>query len=333
MNEDVIRRWNSYFYQGTNVLINLPGFREPNALKQFEYGMAISRTVELSNSPISGKFDLEHLQAIHKHLFQDTYEWAGKLRDVPMAKGKSIGFEKPERLTESASKIHNDLVANGYLKNLNKKNFVEKLSILYSDLNRLHPFREGNGRSTRVFIGQIAERAGYTLDQTRIDNSKGLWNDAAAKSMDGNIQEIAKILSEAIRPSRSVAFERLSQERALEKHPELKPLFEKLAATGAVLDRTHPGNAKAKDHFLNHQRKEMIRRLDTGEVKGLAISEKIDQRDGRFENQMKKAQDFANSSIQDPVARATFLAKFQERLNAIERQSADSKTKQEISGR
>lgn len=322
MSADAFTRWNSYFYSGTDVLINKPGLREPAALKEFEYGMAISRAAELPASGIKGNFDLAHLQAIHRHLFQDTYEWAGQIRDVSMAKGKSVTFEKPENIPAAAEKIHARLAASDYLKGLQKKDFVQNVATFYADMNRLHPFREGNGRSTRVLIGELAERAGYVLDQTRIENGKGQWNEAAAQSMGGDTSAVEKILSEAIRPSRSVAFENLPRDQALAKHPELKPLFAALDATAKDLEAKHPGNAKAQTHFLTHKRTEMVRQLDTGDTKGLDMPGPVKAPAGRFDAHLQKAQAFAEASIPDPAARAAFMARFQEKVQAVERAGA-----------
>ncbi|MDR1295614.1 MAG: Fic family protein [Bifidobacteriaceae bacterium] len=75
--------WDSYFWPGTQVLRNLPGVREQDQLNTLELMAAKSRTFELATGPLDGCFDLDHMQRIHRHLFQDIYEWAGKLRTSP----------------------------------------------------------------------------------------------------------------------------------------------------------------------------------------------------------------------------------------------------------
>lgn len=76
-----------YVYPGTDVLKNKPGLRDSEAVRRYEYEQTVSRAAELQASPVAGKFDLQHLKAIHKHLFQDVYAWAGEVRTVNIAKG------------------------------------------------------------------------------------------------------------------------------------------------------------------------------------------------------------------------------------------------------
>jgi len=70
----------------------------------------------------------------------------------------------------------------------------------------LHPFREGNGRSTREFIRQLVSEAGYELDQTRIDNNSDQWSQASAAGHFGKLGPIKAIFADAIEPATSTAF-------------------------------------------------------------------------------------------------------------------------------
>ena len=83
-----------YVYSGTDVLKNKPGLRDEGALRTFEYEQTASRAQDLNSKPIAGKFDLDHLKAIHKHLFQDVYEWAGEVRTVNFRKD-AVPFAPP----------------------------------------------------------------------------------------------------------------------------------------------------------------------------------------------------------------------------------------------
>lgn len=76
-----------YCYLHFNVLKNRMGVRDSERLSQLERRLTMLRLLELIDKPIKGKFDLEHLQAIHKYIFQDVYEWAGEIRKVDIAKG------------------------------------------------------------------------------------------------------------------------------------------------------------------------------------------------------------------------------------------------------
>ena len=75
-----------YVYPETNVLRNLRHIRDAGQLSKFEAIATTRRTVELEHEPIQGRFDARHLQAIHHHIFQDVYEWAGAFRTVNISK-------------------------------------------------------------------------------------------------------------------------------------------------------------------------------------------------------------------------------------------------------
>ena len=249
-----------YLYPGTTVLRNIPGIRNEATLRAYEYEQTALRLEELREKPIPGKFDLQHLKAIHAYVFQDVYEWAGQLRTVNISKGGSH-FAQAQFIESAARGMERQLEKDGHLKNLEKPAFVEKLASHYADWNSLHPFREGNGRSTRELIGQLARSAGYDLDQVRIDNDKGQWNDAARRSLYGDLKPVQQIFTEAIRPSRAIAFERLPEEQAVARHPELRQAFENLRAIEhQALARM--GDPAKVSSYMDNVRQALQERLD-----------------------------------------------------------------------
>lgn len=118
--------------------------------------------VRTSTPLSSGRFDLAHLRAIHAHVFQDDYEWAGRLRTVPLFKADSE-FCRPEHLISYAREVFDTLACKAHLCGLTEAEFVQEAAGLLGDLNALHPFREGNGHSQRIFMQLLAERAGYPI--------------------------------------------------------------------------------------------------------------------------------------------------------------------------
>ena len=114
-------------------------------------------------NPIQGTFDLAHQQAIHHHLFQDVYEWAGQLRTVDISKGNSrfgnCGMIEGY-LGQQLAKISGE----NFLIGLPPERFIERLAHYMGEINAAHPFREGNGRVQRAFCAQMAEQAGYFMD-------------------------------------------------------------------------------------------------------------------------------------------------------------------------
>ena len=120
------------------------------------------RLLELIDRPIRGKYDLKHLQAIHKYIFQDVYEWAGEIRKVDIAKGNM--FCNVRFLSSQAAEIFGKLKEEDYLQGLEEDDFIRQLAYYFSEINALHPFREGNGRSQRQFIRCLALHNGYVVN-------------------------------------------------------------------------------------------------------------------------------------------------------------------------
>lgn len=179
-----------YAYPGSKVLHNKAGLRDAAQLQGFEYRASAERAIELDLEPLPGAFDLRHLCAIHGYLFQDVYAWAGELRMVSIAKDTSV-FALPGRIEGAAVQVFRELAKDGYLVGLRKGRFVERLAHHFAEINALHPFREGNGRSTRVFLQQLARGAGYELEYEKTDAV--LWNHAARQSFNGELRPLNKL--------------------------------------------------------------------------------------------------------------------------------------------
>jgi len=195
-----------YIDPTTGVMHNKLGITSKEGLRVAEYFATYHRSNVLLRTPIKGDFDLEHLCAIHKYLFQDVYEWAGELRTVNMSKGQ-FSFARVVSLESDMTEIHSKLLTENFLRDLDKEQFVEKFTEIYRDLNALHPFRDGNARATREFIGQLAREAGYTLDQKQIEEKKNEWHRAAANTVFGVMGKMEGIFREAIHPNRPVGIE------------------------------------------------------------------------------------------------------------------------------
>lgn len=118
------------------------------AVELFENGM-------LDTLP-AGKFST--LQAIHKYLFEDIYDFAGKLRSVNLAKG-NFRFAPLMYLEEALANI--DKMPQSTFDEI-----IEK----YVEMNIAHPFREGNGRSTRIWLDHILKtEIGKVVDWSKVD--------------------------------------------------------------------------------------------------------------------------------------------------------------------
>ena len=150
-----------YCYPNTRVLKNKFDIRDSDELHEAERRLSKYRMEELLNNPIVGYFDFEHLKAIHAYLFQDIYEWAGKVRTVDIAKGNL--FCRCFAIESEAGRIFGELKSEKYLRDLPAKDFAGRLAYYLAEINALHPFREGNGRTQREFIRQLAYQNNYFL--------------------------------------------------------------------------------------------------------------------------------------------------------------------------
>ncbi|PJI53163.1 cell filamentation protein Fic, partial [Methylobacterium radiotolerans] len=147
----------------TGVLRNRFGITDAAELDRVEATFAAVRAYELAVAPVDGQFDLAHLQQIHKRLFGDVYDWAGTLRTVDISKGNTR-FASHEQIANYAPQITRPLARDQRLRGLSLDAFSDWAGHYLGELNVLHPFREGNGRTIREFIGQLARDAGYGID-------------------------------------------------------------------------------------------------------------------------------------------------------------------------
>jgi cell filamentation protein len=152
-----------YIYPGTNVLRNLRDLTDPELLARLEARQTHRRIAELVDTPLAGRFDIAHLKAIHRHIFQDVYEWAGQFRTVNISKGGHL-FGLAAFLEPALRQILEKLSFENYLVGLDAVAFAGRAAWLLGELNAAHPFREGNGRTQREFIRQVAVNAGHYID-------------------------------------------------------------------------------------------------------------------------------------------------------------------------
>lgn len=155
-------------YPNTTVLINKFGIHDDKKLLQAEIEITQEAAARWELTPEQNAFDFEHYKAIHKHLFQDIYDWAGQTRDINISK-KGSHFCPCDEIENQSERIFSRLRKENYLENLAKNEFVPEFVNLYVATNYLHPFREGNGRTQRLFLSQLARNAGYNLDFADID--------------------------------------------------------------------------------------------------------------------------------------------------------------------
>jgi cell filamentation protein len=181
-----------YLYPGTDVLKNRLNIKDAVQLDEAEREIVLNR---LRQGIPKGKFDLDHLRAIHRHLFSPIYDWAGEVRTVEMSKGGSQ-FQFTKYIETGMADIHRRLKAERFLKNKSPKVFAQKAAEILGDINYVHPFREGNGRTQLLYAQQLAEQAGYNLDLTKIDSAQ--WINASKEAHHARYDAMASCLEAAL---------------------------------------------------------------------------------------------------------------------------------------
>ena len=152
-----------YLDPETGALKNKLGLREESALAEREADYAAARSFELFESPLPGRFDLEHLKALHRRLFSDLYEWAGEIRDIDIAKGDCF-FAHHSHIETAAKHVFKKLAEERHLAGLDSAAFSERAAYYLGEINALHPFREVNDRAQREFINHLAYENGFFIE-------------------------------------------------------------------------------------------------------------------------------------------------------------------------
>ena len=169
------------------TLENKLGINDALELAHEEERLTKKRALELFDKNILDSFEVgtfAGLKDIHAYLFQDVYSFAGKIRTVNIAKGH-FRFAPVLYLKEALNSI-DKMPQDTY------EHIIEK----YVEMNAAHPFREGNGRSTRIWLDAIMKKElGKVVDWSKIDKEDYLL--AMERSPVRN-KEIMLLLKEAL---------------------------------------------------------------------------------------------------------------------------------------
>ena len=185
----------SYIDPDTGVLKNLLGISDKDTLLFVESGAVIKRLKELDDNPIKIT-GIENLFQIHKQLFQDVYEWAGKERIVEISKdGKQFfpigSFDRAYKYINSLVDEFNSLPKNEI------KSIASKLAEILDNVNYLHPFREGNGRAQREFIKLLALNKKLNLNLNPPDD-KTVYERYMKGTIESNVDILTTLIEEQI---------------------------------------------------------------------------------------------------------------------------------------
>ncbi|MFF2088566.1 Fic/DOC family protein [Nocardia sp. NPDC058176] len=163
------------------MLRNLFGTHDPDELNDLEYAATALRLDELraGEVDIARTGDAAEWREIHRHIFQDVFEWAGQYRNVEIDKSG----ERFLNSTAMDSYLHYALRETREIdwSGLDRTQFVDAAAATYMKLNFAHPFREGNGRSSRAFLDRLTGEARFECDYSRVEAA--VWNEASRATM------------------------------------------------------------------------------------------------------------------------------------------------------
>ena len=182
-----------YCYPGTNVLKNKLDIRNLDTLHMAERDYSSVRQTEIMMQGVTGDFSFKHLCSIHKQLFQDIYTWAGKTRTVDISKGTV--FCLVQFIEMQFEDLYRKLKKENFLKDItDKAEMSERLAFYLCELNMIHPFREGNGRTQRIYIEQLCLNNGrFDIDFTEATKDE-MISASVASVNDSNDQLEALLL-------------------------------------------------------------------------------------------------------------------------------------------
>jgi cell filamentation protein len=185
-----------YCYPNSNVLINKFGITDNEQLHEIERQITMVRYAQNEIAPIPGKFDVKHILSIHKHLFKDIYNWAGKFRTVNIAKGNLFCLVQHVEtyLTDTLDKLSKENLLVG----TPIEKLPDKLGQYFGDINAAHPFREGNGRTQRLLFEMLGKVNGADIDFNKTTETEML--EASVTSFDGDNTGIVALFQKVISP-------------------------------------------------------------------------------------------------------------------------------------
>ncbi|MBR5090317.1 MAG: Fic family protein [Ruminiclostridium sp.] len=178
-----------YCSPDTKVLKNKLGITDDEELHTAEREITSMWLVRLKAEPVVGKFDFAHLKRIHRKIFSDIYTWAGQCRTVDISKGNV--FCRAMFIETYAGDLFAGLVKENWLITAERSSVPDRLAYYLSEINVLHPFREGNGRTQRLFIEYLGLVGGFHVDFSGVSADEMIRASADAFAQDyGRLNEM-----------------------------------------------------------------------------------------------------------------------------------------------
>ncbi|QDH14945.1 cell filamentation protein Fic [Oecophyllibacter saccharovorans] len=189
------------------VLRNRLGLTDGTVLAKAEHDIISWKEILFRQQAPPENFDLNYLKQTHEFLFEDIYAWAGEIRTIALSKANTMSA-MPAFIQSEGKKFFGSLKKESNLRSLDAENFSKRAAHYLGEINMLHPFREGNGRTQRLFMEQLAKGAGYELDWSKVSRQE-----MTAASIEAG-RSIPKLFEKLIQTNLTP----LSSEHALSSH-------------------------------------------------------------------------------------------------------------------
>jgi cell filamentation protein len=223
-----------------HVMRNTAEIRDPDRLQRHENSLATAARIDVLRGtiPIDKTFDLAHAKQLHAALFSELYpNWAGKVRPFGMQKGGGKAFAQPNQIESYYWRNAAEAIRSADLPAMGRDDFVSTIANVYANINQAHFGREGNGRTGKLFLEQVAEQSPFELNYNLVD--KAVWNEQSERS-----RPEAGYL--AVRPAELVAvFDKITVDRVQPASVQTLPLSPELQRIIDVNKRNFPTSATA----------------------------------------------------------------------------------------
>ena len=191
-----------YLYPGTLVLNNKFGLRDPELLANIEADATSRRILLLEFKPSPSILYVPDYLEIHRYIFQDMYTWAGKVRTVDLARPGQMSFARTENIDLCLRSLFDSLCEENFLRELDIASFCNRAAYFLGELNAIHPFRDGNGRTQRAFISQLARGDGFAIRWFQISREE-MYTASQRSFQYGDSTEFEHLLQAATYPTES----------------------------------------------------------------------------------------------------------------------------------
>ncbi|WP_158844449.1 Fic/DOC family protein [Saccharothrix deserti] len=181
----------------SGVLRNTLGLTDQQECDYAEARLSTMRVEQLALAPLPGLYDLAHLQAFHRRIFGDFYPWAGEVRRVNIA--RSATFAAWRQIEPYAHWLFDELKKERYLRDLERDPFLDRFTHYFAEVNAIHPFREGNGRTQRAFFRQLAREAGWRVAVHSLDRTA--FVEACRESMSSSNESLRDLFDAVLSPA------------------------------------------------------------------------------------------------------------------------------------